>query len=81
MSFADIHSSRLKMEIENFASTTLEIRKSYKDEFNSNMSSGFKLVRGAFMILSSLKDARIFAMGAYCILSIGMAIFNLKEET
>lgn len=75
----DMNSSDLKKEIENFVSAALEIKKSNNEDFSSNISIGVKLVRGAFKILSSLKDNPV-AASAYYILSIGMAAFNMKEE-
>lgn len=80
MALVYMHSSKLKTEIENFASAAVEIMKSDNEDFGFNIKTGIKLVRGACMILSLLNVGNPVASCAHLILSIGMAAFNMKEE-
>lgn len=81
MTFDDLNSSKLKEDVENFASAVIEIRMINASEVINNVTFGIKLIRSAFVILSLIKGKNPVTTCAYLILSIGMESLNMIGKT
>lgn len=81
MDLDDLTYSELKKEVENFASSALDIKELNPFSFKENMLIGIKLMRSALNICSLVNDTHLVASSAYLILSIGVTAFNMNVES